>query len=232
VSGQSAFSIAELDADPRSAAEARALVALGRELEAVDPGESVGPVLVEAVMAAIVAEATPRPSSAWIVSLRRRRALRTIAALRDSFRVAFGPAARPFGARLAAAPVALATLILLGSVGVAGAGAAGVRFPDSATPPPTAPAVAPTTRPSRSTEPSDAREPSEPVEPSPEQSEPKESPGPRPTDQSSSTPTPRSSSKETSEPTSRESPESSDDGGSSETTGTPEPAGSSEAGDG
>lgn len=175
------FTAAELDVADRSAAEERILVALGRELGWVDPGEPTGRLaFVDGVMAAIGAEPTPRPSSAWLASLRRRRPVRALAALRDSFRVAFGPAARPWRARLAAVPVAVATVMLAGSLGVVGAGAAGVRLPDSSQPPPTAPAVAPTTRPGPSVAPEPTSTPSTPprtVTPTPERSaEPSETP--------------------------------------------------------
>jgi hypothetical protein len=224
------FGTHELDVEAISAAEERSLVALGRELEAVDPGESrQGLAFADAIMTAIRAEATPRPSAAWVASLRRRRPLRTVAALRDSFRVAFGPASRPLGARLAAVPVALATLLLVGSVGVAGAGAVGVRLPDSATPPPTAPAVGPTTRPSRSAEPSESPEPSEAVESPERSSEPEDSRQPRSTDAPRATArptvrdTPEPSEHETAEPSDHETAEPSE---------TPEPGDTSEPGDG
>ncbi len=221
----------------QSASEDRALVGLGRELASLDAGEAtLRPRFVAAVMAAVAAEPTPRPSAAWVAALKRRRPMAAVAALRDSFRVAFGPAARPWRARAAAVPLALATVLTAGSLGVVGAGAAGVRLPDSSTPPPSAPVVAPSipTSPVPSPAPSSAPV----VEPSPSPSaEPPEREGgdltgtPIPTP--GRTPRPASSTPKPSDDGSRDTPKPSDDGSrdtpepsGSESHDTPEPSGS------
>jgi hypothetical protein len=241
VSDRTRFDAFELDDAIRRPGEDQAvagLVGLGRELEALDATPAASPGgFADGVMAAIASEPTPRPSLAVPAAARARRPFALLAGVRDAFRVTFGGASRPFGARLAAAPVALGALLLVGSIGVLGAGAAGVRLSGPRGPAPSVPVVAPPTLPSSAAprltpapsaaEPTQAPTTAEPS-PSPEEggADATASPAPRATTMPTAAPTRRPSATETPHPS--ETPEPSHHDGSEDDhpdgTATPAPA--------
>ena len=197
-------------------AEQAGLLATARELEWLAADNDVGPSegFEERVMAAIAVEPTPRPLAAAAGAARRGRPAGIFAALGDLWRVAW-TGGRPLAVRAPA--MALVLLLLAGSVGLGGLGAAAalgmleprkpapVVTPSPAVPAPspgptTGPTTSPTPSPSPSPEPSESVEPSESPEPS-GSPEPSESPEPSGSPEPSKTDRPASTSKPTPRPT-------------------------------
>jgi uncharacterized membrane protein YgcG len=175
------FDLAELSDDQSALTEAEvvAATAIARDLEAIaerDDAPTVG--FSDKVMAAIVAEPTPKPTRVFGAALRAGRFGTAVAAIGDAWRVAFG-GGRPFAVRGQALALVLVVLIgLLGIGGGAAVGASRLLNPDvvpapSPSPAPSVPAPSPSPAPSLvpspaptpSPSPTDTAEPTETAEP-------------------------------------------------------------------
>ncbi len=137
------FDLAELSDDQFALTEADivAATAIARDLEAIaerDDAPTVG--FSDKVMAAIVAEPTPKPTRVFGAALRAGRFGTAVAAIGDAWRVAFG-GGRPFAVRGQALALVLVVLIgVLGLGGGAAVGASRLLNPDVAPPPSPSPA--------------------------------------------------------------------------------------------
>ena len=169
------FDLAELSNDPAALTEAEivAATAIARDLEAIaerDDAPTVG--FSDKVMAAIVAEPTPKPTRVFGAALRAGRFGTAFAAVGDAWRVAFG-GGRPFAVRGQA--LALVLVVLIGVLSIGGGatvGAARLLNPEVATSPSPAPSVpapspspAPSLEPTPSLAPTPSPSPTETVEP-------------------------------------------------------------------
>ena len=169
------FDLAELSNDPAALTEAEivAATAIARDLEAIaerDDAPTVG--FSDKVMAAIVAEPTPKPTRVFGAALRAGRFGTAFAAIGDAWRVAFG-GGRPFAVRGQA--LALVLVVLIGVLSIGGGatvGAARLLNPEVATSPSPAPSVpapspspAPSLEPTPSPTPTPSPSPTETVEP-------------------------------------------------------------------
>ena len=148
------FDLAELSDDQSALTEAEivAATAIARDLEAIaerDDAPTVG--FSDKVMAAIVAEPTPKPTRVFGAALRAGRFGTAVAAIGDAWRVAFG-GGRPFAVRGQALALVLVVLIgVLGLGGGAAVGASRLLNPDvvpSPSPAPSVPAPSPSPAPS------------------------------------------------------------------------------------
>jgi uncharacterized membrane protein YgcG len=161
-----------------SGAEEAELLSMARDLERLARSGDVTPSadFAERVAAAIATEPMPQPATAAGSALRRRRMGQLIAAVRDSWRIAWS-GNRPLAMRAQAAALVLVAVLALGSVG--GLAAAGAW---SALGPHAIPTAVPAVSASPSATPSPSEEPSKSPESSPS-SEPSESPedSPQPT---------------------------------------------------
>lgn len=216
------FQPSELDGADESSGPIGGLLATARELERLDGG-AIRPSdgFTDRVLAAIGAEPLPRPTAVAGLAARQGRLWAMLAALRDTWHVAWS-GGRPFAVRAQAMAFVLILVAAMGSVGgLATVGAINALFPpDHASPSPTLPSptlptptlpaetrpspepteTAPATGPSATPEPSDSAEPTETDKPG-ETAKPGETP-----DHTS-----RPGHTETPEPS--ETPEASDDGG-------------------
>ncbi len=156
------FDPAELADEQGGISDAERLASLrtARELEAMAARDTrMSDAFVDHVMAAVETEPTPQPTVALGSALRRGRLAGTVAAIRDSFRVAFGPG-RPLAVRGQA--LALAVAVLVGAVGLGGGatvGALNALLPDE-TPQPSPTEVLPTPTPSSTPAPTVSPSPS------------------------------------------------------------------------
>ena len=148
------FDLAELSDDQSALTEAEivAATAIARDLEAIaerDDAPTVG--FSDKVMAAIVAEPTPKPTRVFGAALRAGRLGTAVGAIGDAWRVAFG-GGRPFAVRGQALALVLVVLIgVLGLGGGAAVGASRLLNPDvvpSPSPAPSVPAPSPSPAPS------------------------------------------------------------------------------------
>jgi hypothetical protein len=174
---------------PAELAEALATArSVESHLSASDVHPSVG--FVDRVMTAIVEEPRPQPATAAGQAMRRGRIRAMVAALADSWRVAFS-GGRPLAVRAQAAAFVLVVILAFGSIGgLAAAGAVRLlqpgptnpvppqptlhqpsalptpsdRAPVVSTPTPT-PAPTPTAEPTETSDPGDSAEPTETDEP-------------------------------------------------------------------
>jgi hypothetical protein len=182
--------------------EERLAAEMGRELEELGDVHGIRPSagFADRVMAAIVDEPAPQPAVMLGLALRRRRLGAALAAIGDSWRVAFG-GPRPFAVRAQA--LALVLVVAVGVLGTGGAAVVGASrlLGLDATP---APSV----------------QPSPLVSPSPSiEASPSPSPSPSPSISPSPSPTPSETPEatETEEPT--ETPDESDDHGGGDSSG-------------
>jgi hypothetical protein len=148
--------------------------AIETQLGATDVHPSTG--FADRVMEAVAAEPRPQPAVAAGLALRRGRLGAMVAALADSWRVAFS-GGRPLAVRAQAAAFVLVAILAAGSIGGIGlVGALDVLAPNrSPSPPPTqaapvtpSPRLGPTetSRPTETTEPTETPDASETPEPS------------------------------------------------------------------
>ena len=214
------FQPSELDGidDPGSAG----LLAMARELERLD-SEAIRPSdgFTDRVLAAIGGEPLPRPMGVAGLAARQGRLGAMLAALRDTWHVAWS-GGRPLAARAQAMAFVLLLIVAVGSVsGLATAGAINALFPPSQPSPRPTPALltspSPTVEPTATpTEipPTTTPEPTEVTGPT-RTPEPTETPEPNDTPEPNGTPrhTQRPGHTETPEPT--ETPEVEDNGGGS-----------------
>ena len=148
--------------------EERLAAEMGRELELGDVhGIRPSAGFADRVMAAIADEPAPQPAVMLGLALRRRRLGAALAAIGDSWRVAFG-GPRPFAVRAQA--LALVLVVAVGVVGTGGAAVVGASrlLGLDATPQPSvqpAPVVSPS--PSIDASPSPSPSPSPSISPSP-----------------------------------------------------------------
>lgn len=220
----------ELDGQPLTDAEQAAMLATARDLETFARAESITPSasFEDRVMAAVAAEAPPRPvaSGGWLAGL--------VAMIRDSWRIAFS-GGRPMAVRAQALALVMLVVVAFGSVGTLAAVGVAQLLSDGPTQPPTiapspapslvapspslVPSVSPSVEPSPSMSPSPSPSPSASPEPSetPESTDEGGSggtarPSPQPTDDD-----------ETAEPTETSDTTDDDDDGTPKPTKTPDP---------
>ena len=209
-------------AEPTSAQLGEAMLAaraLESELGASDVHPSAD--FADRVMGAIAVEPRPQPAVAAGLAMRGGRVGAMVAALADSWRVAFS-GGRPWAVRAQAAAFVLVAIVAIGSVGgIVAVGAVRLLTPPS--PSPSRPVVGPTTRPSDSPRSPDVARPSPTAELPTPSTEPSETPdatdSAEPTDgeDSGKTPEPTKTARptrtphETPEPTETDEPN--DDGG-------------------
>jgi hypothetical protein len=166
--------------EPTSAELGEALAtarAIETQLAAADVHPSTA--FADRVMGAIAAEPQPQPAVAAGLALRRGRIGTLVAALADSWRVAFS-GGRPLAVRAQAAAFVLVAILAAGSLGGIGlVGALDILAPNrSPSPPPSQvalPTPSPTLGPSETSQPTDTTEPTETPEAS-ETPEPSETP--------------------------------------------------------
>ncbi len=148
------FQPAELsgaDDGERTTAELGEALATARTIEAQLGAGDVHPSasFVDRVMTAVVAEPRPQPAIAAGLALRRGRIGAMLAALGDSWKVAFS-GGRPFAVRAQAAAFVLVAILAVGSLGgIAAVGAARLLSPAETPPGPPSPSqlVVPTATP-------------------------------------------------------------------------------------
>lgn len=166
--------IRDVDGGPLPDAEAAAMLGMARDLEEFARAESIVPSVgfEDRVMAAVAAEAPPRPVAAggFLAGL--------VVAVRDSWRIAFS-SGRPMAVRAQALALVLLVVVATGSVGTLAAAGVARLLSDGPTPSPTV---------DESPEPTSEPGPSEPV------------PTPSPSLTPSPTLTPSPSPSETAEP--------------------------------
>ena len=148
--------------------------AMGRELDALaEHSVHLAPTedFADRVMAAIVAEPSPQPVAALGIAVRSGRLGMALAAIRDSWRVAFG-SSRPAALRAQALAMVLVVAVLgigLGSATLSGVGALlnSSQSPEPSVHPSPSPSVAPSPTPSPSPSPSATPSPPPSATPSP-----------------------------------------------------------------
>jgi hypothetical protein len=155
----------------RSSGDVVGMVATARALEALADTADVHPsaAFADRVMGAVQSEPAPQPARAFGAAVLTRRPLAVLAAVRDGWRV-IGGLGRPIGSRAQGVALAVVSLLVVGSIGALGAGAAGLFRSDQAPAP--SPIVAPSVGPSPSPSmpsPSPSESPS--VAPSPAESD-------------------------------------------------------------
>ncbi len=157
---------------PATSAELAETVATARLLEAQLAAGDVHPTagFADRVMDAIAEEPRPQPAIAAGLAMRRGRFGTMVAALADSWRVAFS-GGRPLAVRAQAAAFVIVVILAVGSLGgIAAVGAvnllAPARSPIASPPvtPPVAPTAEPPSRPPAATHPPQATETPEPTE--------------------------------------------------------------------
>ena len=161
----------DADGTPLGDAESAALLGTARDLEAFARAESVAPTVgfEDRVMAAIAAEAPPRPvvAGGFLVGM--------VGAVRDAWRIAFS-GGRPMAVRAQALALVLLVVVATGSVGTLAAAGVAQLLADRPGPSPSIdPSVPPTVEPSPTPEPT--RSPAPTLTPSPS---PSASPTPSP----------------------------------------------------
>ncbi|TMD32127.1 MAG: hypothetical protein E6I94_02070 [Chloroflexi bacterium] len=197
----------ELFGSDGSFREGAGVLAVGRQLEAaaavaVDIRPSAG--FADLVLAAIVAEPSPRPIAAIGRAARGGGAHALVAAVGDAWRMAWG-GGRPFAVRAQAFGVVLALLVMMVSVGgLTAAGVARLLGPGPQVLAPVGPTSTPSDRPRATEEPRSTVEATPSATPSPQ---PTEATEPTPTDKPAATPA--HTSRPTAHPT--ETPEGTDD---------------------
>lgn len=215
------FHLSELgsEADPFESAD---LLRMARELEGLDGGPirpSDG--FTDRVLAAIADEPLPAPMAVAGLAARQGRLGAMVAALRDTWHVAW-TGGRPLAVRAQAMAFVILLVVAVSSVGaMTTVGAMNVLFPAISSPSPKLPVSNPTPPPARTAEPTDSPEPTDSAEP-PETPEPTETEKPGDTPKPGETTKPnetvepghttRPGHTETPEPT--QTPETDDDGGS------------------
>ena len=180
------------------------LLATARELERLDSG-AIRPSdgFTDRVLAAIGQEPLPAPMSVAGTAAREGRLGAMVAALRDTWHVAW-TSGRPMAVRAQAMAFVLLLIVAVGSVsGLATVGAVGALFPaatpQAIQPTPTVPAVAQPTPP-RTETPEPSVEPSDSPEPT-KTAEPTETPEPTETAEPPETEKPHETADHTSRPT-------------------------------
>ena len=193
-------------ADPLESAD---LLRVARELERLDGG-AIRPSdgFTDRVLIAIANEPLPRPMAVAGLAARQGRVWAMLAALRDTWHVAWS-GGRPLAIRAQAMAFVLLLVVAVGSVGaVSTVGALNLLFPPisppSLQPAPTVPLVT-----SPPTEPSEDRTPSPEATPSPS-AEPTETPEPTKTAEPTDTPEPTDNPSHTERPGHTETPEPTD----------------------
>lgn len=193
--------------DPKGTpAEQAAALAVARELEQLAAAGDVRPTegFADRAWAAIAVEPLPKPATAAGLAARRGSLRGVLAALADTWRVAFSPG-RPFAVRAQALAFVLVVILATASVGGAVAVGAASFFNGPASPTPSNEVLPASPSPSpavvESPEPSKSPSPSETVEPST---------SPRP---GGGGPTPRPTPEPTVRPTDAHSPEPTDERG-------------------
>ena len=204
----SPFHPSELDgvADPAGSAE---ILAMARELERLDGG-AIRPSdgFTDRVLAAVAGEPLPRPMAAAGLAAREGRFGAMLAALRDTWHVAWS-GGRPLAARAQAMAFVLVLIVAVGSVsGLATVGAMNALFPATATPslvpsPQTPVTPSPSRRPDEVLPPAGPTAPPKPVQ----TAEPTDTPEPTETPEPNETPKPTQTDKHTERPGHTETPE-------------------------
>jgi hypothetical protein len=216
------FHPSELDgvADPLESAD---LLLMARELERLDGGPirpSDG--FTDRVLAAIAEEPLPAPMGVAGLAARQGRLGAMVAALRDTWHVAWS-GGRPMAVRAQAMAFVLLLIVAVGSVGaVTTVGAFNVLFPTTSSPSPTLPVTNPTPQPARTAEPTETAEPTDTPEPT-ESVQPSETPEPGKTAEPTETEKPHGTDNpghtsrpgHTDKPEPTETPETDDSGGGS-----------------
>ena len=144
-------------ADPLASAD---LLLMARELERLDGGPirpSDG--FTDRVLAAIGAEPLPAPMAVAGLAAREGRFGAMVAALRDTWHVAWS-GGRPLAVRAQAMAFVLLLIVAVGSVGaVTTVGAFNALFPTTSSPSPTLPVANPSPQPAQTAEPTETPEP-------------------------------------------------------------------------